>query len=276
MKRIFSVLAFLLLLSCQWTSKEEYAIDRTTMKAILKDIHLVDGALATSSLPDSLDTIKPENYYYNIFRKYNVDRVLFDSALVQYTNNEELMLGIYTEMIEELSTQELFLKEKRNKQKQEKDEENLKKHFFKYAYHKDFEKETDIEAKYLTSKNVKQGSKAYISRGNKENLPLNIKVDTPIKKCEFHLKAWVRLDELIATYPAVKIEIRKGDEVLNEVEYSLKKFNLKIGKWFLLDINSTLNIKEHTKGVNLYCSFVNPDKALFSIDDYHLDIQQKQ
>jgi len=115
--KIGAISIFLLLLSfsCQEKKETKFLISEDKMVDVLYDLHLADGVLNSTELPYSDSILRPENYYANILKKYNIDRPTFDSALQQYTENPQIYLKVYDKVIGKLRIQESKLSAKTHK-----------------------------------------------------------------------------------------------------------------------------------------------------------------
>jgi hypothetical protein len=74
--------------------------DATTMKDILFEIHLVEGAKSGQTIYG--DSIPVDYYYEAVYRKYGLTAAAFDSAMTVYSRNPGALDAIFEEVIERL------------------------------------------------------------------------------------------------------------------------------------------------------------------------------
>lgn len=114
MKRniLYLFAAILLLTSCYSAPEQETApppenlIDRDELVLILADVEIAESALRQKqNVGHEIKNIK-ETYYHSIFSKYNVSREQFDSSMIYYKQDPEVMDKIYEDVITKLSVME--------------------------------------------------------------------------------------------------------------------------------------------------------------------------
>jgi hypothetical protein len=74
--------------------------DAATMKDVLFEIHLVEGAKSGQSIYG--DSIPVDYYYEAVYRKYGLTAASFDSAMTVYSRNPGALDAIFEEVIERL------------------------------------------------------------------------------------------------------------------------------------------------------------------------------
>lgn len=103
-----AVLALIILLggaACSRKKKisgNEY-IDREVLVHVIMDMHLIDGITNDMKYyrkfnpDDSIDIYKP------IFKKYNIDREMYDRTISEYSKYPKLMDDVYDEVLMQLN-----------------------------------------------------------------------------------------------------------------------------------------------------------------------------
>lgn len=106
MQKIFIISIILYLFSCGYNAKPEKPqniISEDTLKLILIDMHLA-GSIINNSNETGLYQNKLKTKYTNdIFKKYHIDSIIYDSTIKYYSHNPELFDKLYEEIIKSIS-----------------------------------------------------------------------------------------------------------------------------------------------------------------------------
>jgi len=107
--RFFPILVLTLFItsSCQNKDTKYTLLEKDDFKEVLKEIHLIDAAIAVHNNFDV--RIYPiEEEYYTIFDKYGINKEDFYYNFIYYHKSKELN-GIYDNMIQEMTVEKVKL-----------------------------------------------------------------------------------------------------------------------------------------------------------------------
>lgn len=106
MRRLIIVLiGFLGLFSCGKPKEKipEGILTKEEIVPILADLHVAEKMIAKERLPFDSSRIVYHSYYKNkVLEDRGVSLALFDSSFVYYTDHIELMLEVYTDVVDTL------------------------------------------------------------------------------------------------------------------------------------------------------------------------------
>lgn len=92
MKKI--VYIYISLLSFLWACGNSYVLDTETLEDVLVDIHLAEGMLLQSS-KDYTSQEDKVDLFNSVYAKYGIDKALFDSTMIYYSDDPTLLSDIY-------------------------------------------------------------------------------------------------------------------------------------------------------------------------------------
>ena len=119
---IFGLLVFFLVMdACKndRRSPEAYTIiENDKMADVMVDVHLIEATLRNKKISgDSLKKLT-NDYYQNLFDKYNISRRDFDSSFAYYENNVGKLNNIYEKVIERLNKKQRKLEQIQKEQRE--------------------------------------------------------------------------------------------------------------------------------------------------------------
>jgi hypothetical protein len=108
MKFVSVIVLSALLLSASSCSEENQSIPssvvtRDTMVMIFTDLHLLEGLYIHNSVSENDSVKNTEAYRQGLFEKYSISKERFEESYNWYISNPELLDGIYSEVLNELS-----------------------------------------------------------------------------------------------------------------------------------------------------------------------------
>jgi hypothetical protein len=107
MKIYLSIVAFFLF-SCSNPEEKipKNILSQTAFETILKEIHLAQATFELNKAKD-MESAKKElaNSYFNIYKKYQISEEAFKENLNYYSENPEKLGHIYTNVLEQLTTE---------------------------------------------------------------------------------------------------------------------------------------------------------------------------
>lgn len=99
-------LAVMLLLVCSTGClRKDVPLDEKKFTSLLIDLHRADGALSVARGLNGLGELKNYHYYNDVFNKYNITRVEFDSCMFYYSARPVLFSQMYDVVIDSLNKQ---------------------------------------------------------------------------------------------------------------------------------------------------------------------------
>jgi len=273
--RIAQIIIYITFLTFAFQSCNEdiqYNIPEDTMIDILVDIHISDGVLNTESFSYEDMRTRPENYYKNILDKYQINRLEFDSALIQYTQDRIYFLAMYDKVIEKLREKESYIKAE-----QDKNIKQIKGEKYFYSFDTDYENKIGLKKhiqKGLTSEESYTGKYSYKISGKKESELYRELLVNPVEEVRFELHAFVKVYEFKKKYPYITFVIKNDKELLAKRTISIKEFIKKKDKWNEIKMSVNLSLTTPKSKVEVSCFFHNPDKLIFFVDDYSIQFKQ--
>ncbi|KGN96693.1 hypothetical protein HQ39_01180 [Porphyromonas sp. COT-108 OH2963] len=97
-------LCSILIFGCR--TRPKYVLNSDEFYAVSKDIFIAEQILRSESVEDSVKVL----YYQSIFDKHNLTQAQYDSSLVWYAKNVNLLNPIYDKIANELAAEEALLK----------------------------------------------------------------------------------------------------------------------------------------------------------------------
>ena len=273
--RIAQIILYITFLTFAFQSCNEdiqYNIPEDTMIDILVDIHISDGVLNTESFSYEDMRTRPENYYKNILDKYQINRLEFDSALIQYTQDRIYFLAMYDKVIEKLREKESYIKAE-----QDKNIKQIKGEKYFYSFDTGYENKIGLKKhiqKGLTSEESYTGKYSYKISGKKESELYRELLVNPVEEVRFELHAFVKVYEFKKKYPYITFVIKNDKELLAKRTISIKEFIKKKDKWNEIKMSVNLSLTTPKSKVEVSCFFHNPDKLIFFVDDYSIQFKQ--
>ena len=250
----------------------EYKIPEDKMIDILVDIHISDGVLNTESFSYEDMRTRPENYYKNILDKYQIDRLTFDSALIQYTQDRKNFLVMYDKVIEELREKESYIKAAHAENKKK---TKVEKYF--YSFDTGYENKKGLKKHVqngLTNEESHTGKYSFKVSGQKHSELYRELLVEPIEEVRFELHTFIKMYEFQKEYPFITFVIKNKKEELAKRTISIKEFVKKKNKWNEINISVNLSLKTPESKVEVACFFHNPNKLVFFVDDYSIQFKQ--
>ena len=239
---------------------------------ILVDIHLSDGVLNTESFSYEDMRTRPENYYKNILDKHQINRIDFDSALIQYTQDRIYFLAMYDKVIESLREKESYIKAEHDSEKKQ-----LKAEKYFYSFDTGYENKVGLKKHIqdgLTNKEAHTGKYSYKVSGKKESELYRELLVNPVEEVRFEVHAFVKVYEFQKKYPYITFLIKNENEELAKRTISIKDFIKKKEKWNEIKMTVNLSLTTPKSKVEVSCFFHNPDKLIFFVDDYSIQFKQ--
>ena len=273
--RIAQIILFIILLIFGFQScKEEvvYKIPEEKMIDILVDIHVSDGVLNTESFSYEDMRTRPENYYKNVLDKHQINRLEFDSALIEYTQDRIYFLAMYDKVIERLREKESYIKAERDK-----DKKQVKAEKYFYTFDTGYENKIGLKKHVqngLTNEEAYTGKYSYKISGKKQSELYRELLVHPVEDVRFEIHAFVKVHEFQKKYPYITFVLKNKKEELAKRTISIKDFIKKKDKWNEIKMSVNLSLTTPKSKVEVSCFFHNPDKLIFFVDDYSIQFKQ--
>ncbi len=260
------------LFSCT-ESNQHFLIPEDEMIDILVDIHVADGVLKTETFPyDSLQ-LRAENYYKNVFYKYHINRVLFDSALSQYTQDRMLYIDMYDKVIERLRTKESYIRVEEMDTLNSTTDANL----FSANYKTDYEGNHGIirnPIHKISQERAKSGRSSYKAGGDVYEQKYSHILNQPVEEIEFQLTTDIFFEKLPKNLPQIVFSLEKEDKILAEQNIKINSFVKTDAIWNKINVTVKLSLKTPEDKVSVKVFFLNKKRNIFYLDDYSLKIKQ--
>ncbi len=112
-KYLFVAISIVLFFSCSLPDANKIPADvlsKEKMEALLYDIHLAEGVIATTPTQADSNTRRALGYYEIIYKKHQVTETQFKQSYDFYTKHPVLLDSVYSRVIEKLSVQETILR----------------------------------------------------------------------------------------------------------------------------------------------------------------------
>lgn len=266
-----SILLVFGLIACD--TEQVYLIPEDEMIEILADIHTADGLLNTMSYPYEIVELRPENFYNNVLYKYEIDRVIFDSALSQYAQNRTLYISMYEKVIENLRIKESLIEAGNSDSTGISSPTNM----FFFSYSTGYENDKALTEKIkgnITNSEAHKGKKSYFVKKEKFIQRYSTVLKDPVQEFEFIYKGFVKFSKVTGKYPSLYLGIEKDGKALSSQYIKLDTFiNNQFG-WNEINTKAKLSLKSPESDVKIVFYMFNSQKAQFCLDDYFLSIKQ--
>ncbi|MDO4789624.1 MAG: DUF4296 domain-containing protein [Porphyromonas sp.] len=105
---LFSIIVCsIVLISCR--TRPKYVLNSNDFYAVSKDLFIAEEVVRSESIEDSIKAL----YYQSIFDKHKITQAQYDSSLVWYAKNVNLLNPIYDKIANELAAEESLLQAKK-------------------------------------------------------------------------------------------------------------------------------------------------------------------
>lgn len=102
---ILSLLCFVVFMGCT-EPKDGNIMDKEPFIEVLKEIQVLDAAFRQKVIKEDYPNQKLPAYYDQVFKRHNIDRIIFDSTYNWYSRRPELMLEVHTQIRDRLTIEE--------------------------------------------------------------------------------------------------------------------------------------------------------------------------
>jgi hypothetical protein len=273
MKAVIVSLVFLFFISSCSESKVNYIIPEEEMIDILVDIHIADGVLKTETFSYENPQLRAENYYKNIFRKHSINRLIFDSALTQYTQDREKYISMYDKVIEKLRTKESYIQIEKN----DTTINDSRKKLFNYYFQTDYEDKKNIAQIIkgtINDEKAKSGKKSYKANGKLYVEDYTHILSQPVEEIEFQMNFDILFENIPKQLPLIVFALKKEKKILAEQKIKIESFVKTKNVWNRVNVTVKLSLKTPEDQIKIQVYILNKKRKIFYLDDYSLKIKQ--
>lgn len=94
----------------RFADKPQKIIPRSKMQAVLRDIHIAEGAAKSDSIPRDSSDYYVRTYYEAVLTKHDLSHKKYQRSLKYYVENPDVMAPMYKSIMKELKERKKALK----------------------------------------------------------------------------------------------------------------------------------------------------------------------